>query len=65
MPTVSGALGTPGFRNSAVMSLPPSWPQARDVRTTVAPVCEPGGELPGAVGVPPVGEPAMLACALR
>jgi hypothetical protein len=32
--TVSGALGTPGLRNSARIWLPPSWPQAREVSTT-------------------------------
>ncbi len=32
--TISGESPTPGFRNSAVTRLPPSWPQARDVRTT-------------------------------
>ena len=32
--TVSGEFGAPGLRNSAVMSLPPSWPQAREVSTT-------------------------------
>ena len=31
----------------------------------MAPVCEPGGVFPIPVGVPPVGEPAMFACALR
>ena len=34
MLTVSGAFGTAGWRNSAVMSLPPSWPHAREVSTT-------------------------------
>ena len=37
--TVSGALATPGLTNSAVMSLPPSWPHARDVRTTACALC--------------------------
>jgi hypothetical protein len=58
--TESGESGTLGFRNSAVMSLPPSWPQAREVRTTawdcaVPPVTV----LPGGV------VPAIVACALR
>ena len=47
--TLSGEFGTPGLRNSALMSLPPSWPHARDVRTT-APACSAvGGVLPGPV----------------
>ena len=47
--TVSGAFGTPGLRNSALMPLPPSWPHAREVRTT-APACRAVvGVLPGSV----------------
>ena len=32
--TLSGELAALGFRNSALMSLPPSWPHAREVSTT-------------------------------
>src|SRR5215218_513569 len=32
--TLSGEFAAPGFTNWALMSLPPWWPQARDVRTT-------------------------------
>src|SRR5690348_2467349 len=58
--TDKGELGAPGLRNSAVMSLPPSWPHARDVRTTVW-LCAvaPDGALP--IGSPPL----MFACDLR
>ena len=57
--TLSGAFGAPGLRNSALMSLPPSWPHAREVRTT-APACS------AVVGVPPDPvAPAIVACARR
>ncbi len=57
--TLSGAFAHRGFTNAAVMSLPPSWPQARDVSTTVAGCSAPLGVLPGRVA------PAMFACARR
>ena len=56
----SGRLAAPGFTNSTWMSFPPSWPQARDVITTVCDCAVPPA------GAFPIGSvPLMFACARR
>ena len=52
--TVSGELGAPGLRNSAVMSLPPSWPQDREVRTMAPAWSARAGMLPVGVWLPAI-----------
>ena len=65
--TDSGASSWPGWMNSAVMSLPPSWPHARDVSTTARDCSSrpgPGGLVLG-IALPGSRVPLIVACALR
>ena len=63
--TLSGAFAAPGLTNAAVIALPPSWPQAREVSTTARvaaawPAALFANALPGSNAVP-----SIVACARR